>query len=362
MTLNATFASDNELNATLGLSAGGNPYAGPYDVTPSEEEQTLSTSGKSMEQNVSIGAIPSNYVGSAVERRSSSDLTESGKTVLVPSGYYAADASREIAAPYIIPSGTKGITENGNGIDVTQFASVDVNVPSSQPNGTIAQRYDATLVKTWKADRRVVADDHVTLPPYSTNAQTLVAAENLEAAATDPGSGYCYFLAYRGVIYPIYNTDVQVQGRQEYTIVVYSAEQIYNPGNTFPAINGSGTYVATAPAATGAVNAAHYRHIYWNSTTNMSVYNAGIYGATITFSSPTFATESIVPVSPTIGVRGQNTYMKQSVYETITDIRYQYIIELWRVPRPHIGLDGFFYNNIDVKLANDLATQTHTIT
>lgn len=31
----------------------------------------------------------------------------------------------------IVPSGTKSITENGTGIDVTQYASVDVAVPSS---------------------------------------------------------------------------------------------------------------------------------------------------------------------------------------------------------------------------------------
>lgn len=228
--------------------------------------------------------------------------------------------------------------------------------------GTIVQRPDATLVKRWSADRKVVADDHKTLPAYSTNAQTLVAAANLESCTIDPASGYCYFILYRGVIYPIYNTNVQVQGRQEYTVAVYSCEQIYNPANTFPSLNGSGIYVASAPAATLATNAAHYRHIYWNSTTNMSIYNAGQYGATISFAAPTVSTTTITPTSPTIGVRGQNTYMKQSVYETITDIRYQYFIEVWKVARPSMSLNGFLYNDIDVRLANDLGGATHTIT
>lgn len=43
------------------LGTGGDPYDGPYNVTPSEVEQTLSTQGKSMAQNVVIAAIPSNY-------------------------------------------------------------------------------------------------------------------------------------------------------------------------------------------------------------------------------------------------------------------------------------------------------------
>ena len=35
---------------------------------------------------------------------------------------------------YIRPQGTKSITANGNGIDVTEYASVDVAVPGSSPN------------------------------------------------------------------------------------------------------------------------------------------------------------------------------------------------------------------------------------
>lgn len=36
-------------------------YTGPYEVTPSEETQTLATAGKSLESNVTVNPIPSNY-------------------------------------------------------------------------------------------------------------------------------------------------------------------------------------------------------------------------------------------------------------------------------------------------------------
>lgn len=52
----------------------------------------------------------------------------------VPTGkvFYGADGSRGTGtSTAIVPSGTKSITENGTGIDVTAYASVDVNVPSS---------------------------------------------------------------------------------------------------------------------------------------------------------------------------------------------------------------------------------------
>lgn len=36
-------------------------YAGPYEFTPSEQEQTIPIRGKIGLQNITIGAIPNNY-------------------------------------------------------------------------------------------------------------------------------------------------------------------------------------------------------------------------------------------------------------------------------------------------------------
>ena len=40
---------------------GGEPYDGPYEVTPGDEAQTLQTAGKSLAQDVVVDRIPSNY-------------------------------------------------------------------------------------------------------------------------------------------------------------------------------------------------------------------------------------------------------------------------------------------------------------
>lgn len=66
-------------------------------VAPSETAQTIEPDeGYDGLRQVSVGAIPSDYVGSEIERRSSDDLTASGGTVSVPKGYYTENASKEI--------------------------------------------------------------------------------------------------------------------------------------------------------------------------------------------------------------------------------------------------------------------------
>lgn len=159
-------------------------------ISPSETAQTVTPdSGYDGLSQVLVGAISNTYVGSGIDRNDSTDLTASGATVTVPAGYYENSATKTImsgtegtptvtkgtvsnhsvtvtpsvtnTAGYIaggtksgtgvnvtaseLVSGTKSITDNGTGIDVTNYASVDVS---------ISPKRTATITKAGKHDER----------------------------------------------------------------------------------------------------------------------------------------------------------------------------------------------------------------
>ena len=63
-TLNASFASDSDLTASIESTVyvpSIDDYAGSYEATPGGETQTLLTEGLRMAHHVIINPIPNNY-------------------------------------------------------------------------------------------------------------------------------------------------------------------------------------------------------------------------------------------------------------------------------------------------------------
>ena len=173
-----------------------------YTPTESQQNYTI-TPGSGYngieEVDVTINAVPSNYVGSSINRRSSTDLTASGATVTAPAGFYSAAASKAVAsgtvtAPSSI-SGTAATVSTGtNTLTLTKTVSVtpDVTTAGYVSSGTAGNSSVSLTasVNTRSSSDLTVSDATVTVPSgyYGSNASKSVASGSVTAPSTISGT------------------------------------------------------------------------------------------------------------------------------------------------------------------------------
>lgn len=252
-------------------------------------------------------------------------------------------------------------TKGGTSAQLT-FPAGFVSAINAISSGSIQQvilRPDAEIWKTWTYDKHIVADEGITIPPYQTTAVTLKATEQLDEITAD-AANYKYFLVFRTLAIPEYNTDNIARGRFEWSSMVGAYEFVFTPMKDLkPLVDGEYTIATNSAAVQGS---ASYRSLYFTSATGISIYATSSYGIWTTGVAPAYVGGKIRVNSPNFTMRAQANILDQSFYEAMTDIRFQYVYELWRVPIGSLQYDGW-QNQQSVDLSLDcLYSQNHKLT
>lgn len=201
-------------------------------------------------------------------------------------------------------------------------------------------RPDAELMKTYSYDKYIVADEGVDIPAYTTTSKTLLATAALEETYTVSYADYNWYILERCLTIPEYSVTTKAKGRAEWhmTMVAYELTEI--PANTLHALITPSTYYTSRTVTLNSVSA-FSRLVYWSSGTAVSAYSTAAYGTVQACVAPTLASGVITFNTPNFIVRGSTSYFTSTYMNALTDIRYQWVFEVYRAPKNNLNLDGW---------------------
>ena len=157
ITSNGTYsASDDDAygysSVTVNVSGGGGTYQAKSNINPTTSSQTITPdAGYDALSSVQINAMPTGTAGtpSATKGTVSNHSVSVTPSVTNTTGYITGGTKSGTAVTVSaseLVSGNKAITENGTGIDVTDYATVSVNVSSGGTSINVQTAQSTTRV------------------------------------------------------------------------------------------------------------------------------------------------------------------------------------------------------------------------
>ena len=145
-------------------------------ITPTESSQSAVGAGKYTLGAITVGAIPTDYVGSGISRNDSTDLTVSGPTVTVPSGYYSSQAQATVGngsltGPTLSLDSATGEVTASSSVVTAGWLNTGTSTDSLQLTTQAAQ-----TITPGTTDQSIAAGK------YLTGAQTIKGDSNLVAS------------------------------------------------------------------------------------------------------------------------------------------------------------------------------------
>ena len=296
-------------------------------ITPTTTDQTIA-SGKYLTGTQTIKGDANLVAGNI----------KNGTMIFGVTGSYVGGGTPTLQSKTVTPSGSTISVTPDSGYD--GLSDVTVN-PITLKMGV--ELPAAELAQTYSYDKLIVTNEGINLPSYSTSAKTLIDTKTLTNSFQFNLANYDYYILMRALTTPVYNTATPAKGRQEYLFSAAAFEIINIPPSSFVSANGKYyTSRNTNTLPVGALN----KLFYWSSASAVSVYNGATYGLYQTIQTPTMAngstdTPTITIMSPIFGYRSSTNYLPSNVYSTITDVRFQYVINIYRIARGTYNLNGW---------------------
>ena len=259
-----------------------------------------------------------------------------------------ADPSNTTAVASDVASGKQFLKADG---------SYDTGTASGGGGGTInigALRGDATRVVHDVINRRVVQDDGLEIPAYSTTQVSLgssPAQRSIDLGVASTNYDYLWLACFRGVgIVEYRNTQSLAKGVPEWFASVYgiglgTAPQFASRLKPSVKSSNSTPNISDTISATSAIWLC-----YGSSSSALNVSNSSSIYTSLRFSNVQSTQLSLTTAngqrivkytSPYIFMKGNSSYFSQSAWENVADIHYQFVLDVWRVPNNSGDVRGF---------------------